>query len=340
VFMGLGIALAFLQTKNLNSILRKITDGLKINAQQVNSAASELLDISQELADSSAEQAATIETTSTALEEMTTTSKETSSLTRGAETLMNQNIEKSGQSLKALVELTSNMAQIEQDSDKIKTIINTIDGIAFKTNLLALNAAVEAARAGEAGAGFAVVADEVRNLALRAADAARNTTGQIENISHKIEEAMEMVFKTIDEFAKVDENTGKVSELLAEISAASGEQSQGIEQINLSVAEMDKVVQQNAANAEESASASEQIFSHARDMKMALKELMVLISKRSENENTKADQGGLSQRIHSEIGGRSDFPVSKGRAGKQQLIAEPNSKKPGHRSDAPLDLDF
>src|SRR5512140_2025943 len=152
--------------------------------------------------------------------------------------------------------LTESMGEITKASEETSKIIKTIDEIAFQTNLLALNAAVEAARAGEAGAGFAVVADEVRNLAMRAADAAKNTANLIEGTVKKVKDGSEVVERTNAEFSQVETSAGKMGELIGEITAASGEQAQGIEQISKAVSEMDKVVQVNAANAEESASAS------------------------------------------------------------------------------------
>ena len=338
--LGIIIFLASVIPRSITNNLGRMIHGLVQSAQQMAAESQHVSSSSQSLAEGATEQAAAIEETSSSLEEMSSMTKQNTANVSQADVLSGETKTAAESCSNIMQEMAAAIGQVSEASQETQKIIKTIDEIAFQTNLLALNAAVEAARAGEAGAGFAVVADEVRNLALRAADAARNTTGQIENISRKIDEAMEMVFKTIDEFAKVDENTGKVSELLAEISAASTEQSQGIEQINLAVADMDKVVQQNAANAEESASASEQIFSHAKDMKMALKELMVLISKRSESEDTNADEGGMSHRSHSETGGRNDFPVSRKRAERQQLIAGPYPKKTDHGNDAPVDLDF
>lgn len=148
----------------------------------------------------------------------------------------------------AIAEASSKQAASIEETQKI---VKTIDEIAFQTNLLALNAAVEAARAGEAGAGFAVVADEVRNLAMRAADAAKNTADLIEGTVRKIADGAGLVETTNEGFSKVTESSGKVGDLLVEIAAASQEQSQGIEQINNAVTEMDKVAQQNAASSEE-----------------------------------------------------------------------------------------
>ena len=173
--------------------------------------------------------------------------------------------------------LTTSMEETSKASEETSKIIKTIDEIAFQTNLLALNAAVEAARAGEAGAGFTVVADEVRNLAMRAADAARNTADLIEGTVKRVKDGSELVVKTNEAFTEVAGSTGKVGELVGEISAASNEQAQGIEQVNNAVAEMDKVVQQNAANAEESASASEEMNAQAEQMKGIVKDLLALV---------------------------------------------------------------
>jgi len=170
------------------------------------------------------------------------------------------------------------MKDISEASEETQKIVKTIDEIAFQTNLLALNAAVEAARAGEAGAGFAVVADEVRNLAMRAADAAKNTSGMIEGTVKKIKDGSDLVTTTNEAFTEVATSASKVGELVGEIAAASNEQAQGIEQVNRAVAEMDKVTQQNAANAEESAGASEEMRGQAEQMKDVIAELLVLVS--------------------------------------------------------------
>jgi methyl-accepting chemotaxis protein len=174
-------------------------------------------------------------------------------------------------------ELTHSMEEISKASEETSKIIKTIDEIAFQTNLLALNAAVEAARAGEAGAGFAVVADEVRNLAMRAAEAARNTADLIEGTVKKVKDGGDLVATTNEAFAEVAQSAAKVGELVGEIAAASNEQAQGIGQVNTAVAEMDKVVQQNAANAEESASASEEMSAQAEQMKGYVEELVALV---------------------------------------------------------------
>jgi methyl-accepting chemotaxis protein len=153
-------------------------------------------------------------------------------------------------------ELTASMEQISRASEETQKIIKTIDEIAFQTNLLALNAAVEAARAGAAGAGFAVVADEVRNLAMRAAEAAKNTAERIESTVKQVKGGRELALKTNGAFAEVARTAGRIGALVGDIATASNEQSQGIEQINKAVAEMDKVVQQNAATAAELASST------------------------------------------------------------------------------------
>jgi len=154
----------------------------------------------------------------------------------------------------SMADLTVSMKQIASSSEQTQKIVKSIDEIAFQTNLLALNAAVEAARAGEAGAGFAVVADEVRNLAMRATEAARNTSELIDDIAVKVKGGDTLVNTTNDAFQQVTTSSSKVVELMAEIAAASQEQSQGIDQVNRAVAEMNQVTQQNAASAEELAS--------------------------------------------------------------------------------------
>jgi methyl-accepting chemotaxis protein len=180
----------------------------------------------------------------------------------------------------AMGELNRSMKDISKASEETAKIIKTIDEIAFQTNLLALNAAVEAARAGEAGAGFAVVADEVRNLAMRAAEAAKNTATLIEESVKKIKVGTGIVDRTDQAFSKVNAESKKIEHLVGEIAAASQEQAQGIEQTNKAISEMNKIVQANAASAEESSSASEEMYSQAEFMKTTVSSLSGLIEGR------------------------------------------------------------
>ncbi|PKN29754.1 MAG: hypothetical protein CVU64_06545 [Deltaproteobacteria bacterium HGW-Deltaproteobacteria-21] len=273
-----GIGYASYSVRRIVGRLKSSLQGIAEGAQQVSAGAGQVSAASQSLAEGASAQAASIEETSSSLEEMSSMTGQNANNAGEANLLMQETKRIVVSANETVSQLTSSMEGISRSSDETSKIIKAIDEIAFQTNLLALNAAVEAARAGDAGSGFAVVAGEVRNLALRAADAARNTAGLIEDTIKRVKDGTILVGKTSKAFDEISQSSAKAADLVSEIAAASREQAQGIDQVNKSVAEMDKVVQQTAGSAEESASAAEEMNSQSIQMKNFVNYLVVLVS--------------------------------------------------------------
>jgi len=272
-----GIATAFFLIKTTGRIMSRVANSINDGSSQVSSAAAQVSTSSQSLAEGASEQAASLEETSSSLEEMASMTKRNAENAQKANDLAKQARAAADKGSTDMQTMSAAMEAIKVSSDDIAKIIKTIDEIAFQTNILALNAAVEAARAGEAGMGFAVVADEVRNLAQRSAQAAKETAAKIEGAITKTGQGVEISSKVVQTLNDIVTKVRQVDELIAEVASASREQTQGITQVNTAVGQMDKVTQSNAANAEESAAAAEELNAQAATMKQSVNELLQLV---------------------------------------------------------------
>ena len=236
--------------------LTEIVGGIQMAATSINTAAGEIASGNNDLSRRTEQQAANLEETAASMEELTSTVRQNAESARQANQLAIGAAGVASLGGDVVGQVVTTMRDIEQSSKKIAEIISVIDGIAFQTNILALNAAVEAARAGEQGRGFAVVASEVRTLAQRSANAAKEIKGLIENSVDRVADGSALVNQAGTTMGEIVASVQRVTDIMAEISAASQEQSAGIEQVNQTITQMDETTQQNAALVEEATAAA------------------------------------------------------------------------------------
>lgn len=334
------ISFAFFSIRSITKSLRSIAGQVTENTSCVSASSAELSSASQIVAEGASEQAASLEETSASLEEIASMTKRNAENAANGSSLGKQTRESAATGLTriselsrtldsikvAVAEMQSAVAESQTSSQEISKIIKTIDEIAFQTNLLALNAAVEAARAGEAGAGFAVVADEVRALAQRSAQAARDTSDKIEVAVKRSELggiASSKVGKSLTEvessaqsiqqvFTGIVNQIKALDEVIAQVASASHEQTQGINEVNMAVSQMDKVTQSNAAAAEENAASASTLNSQSSHLLKAVNALEALIEGQG---STPARQGSAQG------AGYAKSPRSSNRMAKDRDVA-------------------
>jgi len=230
----------------------------------INTASVEIASGNQDLSARTEQAASNLQETAASMEQLTSTVRQSADAARQANQLAASAAEIAVRGGEVVGQVVTTMDEINHSSKKISDIIGVIDGIAFQTNILALNAAVEAARAGEQGRGFAVVAGEVRNLAQRSAQAAKEIKGLIGASVDKVETGSRLVADAGQTMSEIVGSVQRVSDIIGEITAAAGEQSDGIGQVNVAVTQLDQMTQQNAALVEESAAAAESLKDQAR----------------------------------------------------------------------------
>ncbi len=256
--------------KHMNESLDQIVRRVRSGTAAIASASGQLLAGNTDLSARTEEQAASLEETASSMEELTTTVRQNADNARQASQLASNASEIAGEGGRVVERAVTSMQEIADSSTKINDIIGVIDGIAFQTNILALNAAVEAARAGEQGRGFAVVAGEVRTLAQRSAAAAKEIKALIETSVSKVTDGSSQVRDAGRTMTDIVQAVQRVTDIMGEISAASSEQSGGIEQVNTAVMQMDQVTQQNAALVEQATAAAGSLEDQARHLREAV----------------------------------------------------------------------
>ena len=275
--LAIGAALTWFVGVRLSRTLRTIVHRLSVNAAETTSAAGQISNSSQQLAQGASTQAASLEEISASLEEVSGMVRLNADHAGKARAIAGQTRSAADHGSAEMRRMTEAVNAIASASTNISAIIKTIDQIAFQTNILALNAAVEAARAGEAGAGFSVVAEEVRALAHRSAAAAKETAEKIEDSLAKSRHGVELSTRVAASLEEINQRAREVDGVVQEIAAASEQQSQGITQISTAVTGMDRVTQTNAATAEESAAAAEELNAQTHCLHDAINQLNRLV---------------------------------------------------------------
>jgi methyl-accepting chemotaxis protein len=253
--------------QNLDGALGQVASG----AEQVSGAAGQISDGSQSLSHGASEQASSLEEVASSLQELASMARQNSSNAQEARGVATETRTSADGGVKSMERLTEAIHRIKASADATAKIVKTIDEIAFQTNLLALNAAVEAARAGDSGKGFAVVAEEVRNLAMRSAEAAKNSTNLIQESVQNANNGVSINSELMGKLVQMNQQAGRVCEVMEEIAASSLQQSEGVTQINKAIEQMNQLTQQTAANAEESASTAEELSAQAEEMQALVK---------------------------------------------------------------------
>jgi methyl-accepting chemotaxis protein len=252
--------------QRLHLKLIEVVGQVQQGSEVVSNAAQEIAKGNDDLSQRTQEQASSLEETAASMEEMTSIVKQNAENASHASQLAGGAREQAERGSQVVTQAVTAMGEISASSRKIADIVGLIDEIAFQTNLLSLNAAVEAARAGEQGRGFAVVASEVRNLSQRSAAAAREIKALINESVERVQTGSALVDQSGTALAGIVESVKKVTDIVAEIAAASQEQSAGIDQVNRAVMQMDEVTQQNAALVEEAAAAAREMQDQAGEL--------------------------------------------------------------------------
>jgi methyl-accepting chemotaxis protein len=248
----------------MQNSLSRIVGEVRNSTDSIGTASQQIASGNQDLSARTEQAASNLQETAASMEQLTSTVRQSADAARQANQLAASAAEIAVRGGQVVGQVVTTMDEINHSSKKISDIIGVIDGIAFQTNILALNAAVEAARAGEQGRGFAVVAGEVRNLAQRSAEAAKEIKGLIGASVDKVEAGSKLVADAGQTMSEIVGSVQRVSDIIGEITAASGEQSDGIGQVNVAVTQLDQMTQQNAALVEESAAAAESLKDQAQ----------------------------------------------------------------------------
>ena len=313
--LGVSLVLVWIIGVSLTGPLRRVITALDENAAQVAAAVSEWHGSSQSLASGASEQAAALEETSASLEEMASMTKRTAANAQTAKELGNATRAAADNGAADMQSMSAAMDAIKDSGANIAKIIKTIDEIAFQTNLLALNAAVEAARAGEAGMGFAVVADEVRSLAQRSAQAAKETAAKIEDSMLKSERGVQISAKVSQSLSEIVQKARQMDELISEIAVASGEQNQGISQINSAVSQMDHVTQNAAASSADIAAATGSLRGQAESLRASVATLQSVVGSLPPVQPSMPAGAGTQPAVAGER-----FATSNGAAGRRRSV--------------------